>query len=159
MKKINLNKLVSLRLWGGLYLFSYGIGLEATYSATLYSRPFQTAHELVALCFTIALSWKFSNVTKPFVKYAWPVVFIISAGALAVGFYFLPWFIPTYTLESEFGWPEHQARAINSAYRIALIIAGVCLLTLYFRSVLQRVEPKDESERLTKPLLTRKQER
>jgi hypothetical protein len=144
MKTQLLSKLVSLRLWGGLYLLCYGLLLEVAYSAARYELPFQWAYHLALLGFSASLSWKLSNLIKPVVKFVWPVMFIVGTGALALGFFYLPWVLPTFYGDVRFGWPEHVVRALQGAHKLVLIIGGVYLLTSYLRSVLQRIKPKDD---------------
>ncbi len=134
------NKLACLRLWGGLYLLCYGLLLEVNYSAACYALPFQLAYELALLGFSAALSWRFSKLVKPVVKFVWPVVFVVGTGALALGFFYLPWVLPTYYGDIRFGWPEPVVRAIRGAYKLMLIIGGTCLLVSYLRSVMPRAE-------------------
>ena len=85
MKTQLLSKLVSLRLWGGLYLLCYGLLLEVAYSAARYELPFQWAYHLALLGFSASLSWKLSNLIKPVVKFVWPVMFIVAQARLPWG--------------------------------------------------------------------------
>lgn len=125
---------MSVKLWVGLYLLTYGVMLEATYFAARYATPFKWAYNLAIFCVAAALAWKLANWTKPLVKLAWPLVFIIGTGAVGLGLFYLPWVLPTYYGDVRFGWPKHVNRALQSVFKLALIIGGTCLLIAYVRS-------------------------
>ena len=137
------SKLMSVKLWGGLYLLTYGVMLEATYFAARYATPFKWAYNLAILCAAVALGLKLANWAKPVAKFAWPVVFVIATGAVALGLFYLPWVLPTYYGDVRFGWPEHFNRALQSVFKLALIIGGTCLLIAYLRSHSAVTEPTD----------------
>lgn len=137
------SNLMSLKLWGGLYLLTYGVMLEVAYFAARYATPFKWAFNLAIFCVAAAVGWKLAHWSKPAVKFAWPVVFVIGAGAVAFGLFYLPWVLPTYYGDIRFGWPEHVNRALQSVFKLALIIGGTCLVIAYARNRSSATEPTD----------------
>jgi hypothetical protein len=134
---------MSVKLWVGLYLLTYGVMLETTYFAARYAMPFKWAYNLAIFCAAVALGVKLANWAKPVVKFAWPVVFIIGTGAVASGLFYLPWVLPTYYGDVRFGWPDHFNRALQSVFKLALIIGGTCLLIACLRNRSAAIEPTD----------------
>ena len=134
---------MSVRLWVGAYLLTYGVLLEITYFAARYATPFKWAYNLAVFCAAVALGLKLANWSKPLVKSAWPVVFIVGAATIALGLFSLPWVLPTYYGEVRFGWPEHFNRALQSVFKLALIIGGTFFLITYHRRCSGTTEPPD----------------
>ncbi len=122
---------MSLKLWGGLYLLTYGVMLEVAYFAARYATPFKWAFNLTIFCVATAVGWKLAHWAKPVFKVGWPVFVIIAAGAVACGLFYLPWVLPTCYGDVRFGWPEHVNRALQSVFKLASIIGGTCLLGAY----------------------------
>jgi hypothetical protein len=125
------SKLLSVKLWGGLYLITYGVTLEAAYFAFHYAIFFHWAHNMAIFCFALFLGLKAANWVKPAVKLAWPVVLILVTGAVALGLLYLPWVLPFYYGDLRFGWSEHFNMALQSAFKLVLITSGTCLLIAY----------------------------
>lgn len=139
---IQIRKLLSVRLWVGAYLLSYGVLLEIIRAAPQSQLPYKRVYEICIFLFAFCFARQLTSKLRPATGIGWYVIVVVCALILALGLFYLPWIVPTYFGQERFGWSAQTNQLLSTVFRASLIVAGICILFFHFLRLAGKRESK-----------------